>query len=326
MRDSFENHRLRSMVWIIQTIEREGSITLKELNELWLENEDLSGGVEMLRRTFINYKNAIWDLFNIEIVCDTRNGFRYSIGVRDDGDMSKWLINSFLTNEIIAKNADMKDRIMLEEAYRGEDYLRQISDAMRESRKIAFTYQRFHDLAPQHIEGEPYCVRLYHQRWYVVVKEHRTVLASHDKVEEMHVYSFDRMSDLQTLEEKFKMDKNFSAKEFFKYAWGIRVENGDDPMKVVLRVSSVQRDYFRTLPLHHSQKEIETTEEYSIFEYYVAYSVELVMQILQYGHLVEVLAPEGLRQEIAFETYETAMLYDEYDDGDDEFEDMDEDL
>lgn len=318
MRDSFENHRLRSMVWIIQTIEREGSITLKRLNELWLENEDLSGGVEMLRRTFINYKNAIWDLFNIEIVCDNRNGFKYSIGVRDDGEMTKWLINSVLTNEIIARNADMKNRIMLEPAYSGEEYLRVITDAMRDSKKIAFTYKRFHDLAPQHIKGDPYCVRLYHQRWYVVVKEYRTVLASHEIVEELRVYSFDRMSELQTLDEKFKMDKNFSAQDFFKYAWGVRVEKGNEPMKVVLKVSAVQRDYFRTLPLHHSQVEVETAEDYSIFEYYVAYSVELVMQILQYGNLVEVLAPEDLRGEIAFETYGAAMQYSEYDDEDEE--------
>lgn len=309
MRDTFENHRLRSMVWIIQTIEREGSLTLKELNELWLQNTDLSGGVEMLRRTFINYKNAIWDLFNIEIVCDNRNGFRYSIGVRDDGEMTKWLINSVLTNEILAKNADMESRIMLEPAYSGEAYLRQISDAMRDSKKISFTYQRFHDLAPQHIKGDPYCVRLYHQRWYVVVKEYRTVLATHEIIEELRVYSFDRMSELQTLDEKFKMDKNFSAQEFFKYAWGVRVEKGNEPMKVVLKVSAVQREYFRTLPLHHSQVEVETTEEYSIFEYYVAYSVELVMQILQYGDLVEVLAPGELREEILDEIIHAEMQY-----------------
>lgn len=309
MRDSFENHRLRSMVWIIQTIEREGSLTLKELNELWLENQELSGGVEMLRRTFINYKNAIWDLFNIEIVCDNRNGFKYSIGVRDDGDMSKWLINSVLTNEIIAKNADMKGRIMLEPAYFGEEYLRQISDAMRDNKKIAFTYQRFHDPAPQHIKGDPYCVRLYHQRWYMVVKEYRTVLASHEIVEELRVYSFDRMSNLQTLDEKFKMDKNFSAQEFFKYAWGVRVEKGYEPEKVVLKVSAVQREYFRTLPLHHSQVEVETTDEYSIFEYYVAYSVELVMQILQYGDLVEVLEPSELRNEIIDEIIRAELQY-----------------
>lgn len=135
MKESFENHRLRSMVWIIKTLEREGSLTLKELNELWLDNYELSGGVELLRRTFINYKNAIWDLFNIEIVCDNKNGFKYSIGVRDDGDMSDWLISSVTTNEILAANADMKDRIILEPAYFGEEFLRQISDAMRANKR-----------------------------------------------------------------------------------------------------------------------------------------------------------------------------------------------
>lgn len=309
MKESFENHRLRSMVWIIKTLEHEGSLTLKKLNELWLDNYELSGGVELLRRTFINYKNAIWDLFNIEIVCDNKNGFKYSIGVRDDGDMSDWLINSVTTNEILAANADMKDRIILEPAYFGEEYLRQISDAMRANKKIRFSYKRFHDLAPQTIKGDPYCVRMYHQRWYVVVKEYRTVLDSHEIVEEKRVYSFDRMHDLEILDEKFKMEKNFDAKEFFRYAFGVRVEPNNPPIKIVIKVAAVQREYFRTLPLHQSQQEVETCEDYSIFEYFVSPSVEIVLQILQYGSLVEVLSPCELREEIANETASAADLY-----------------
>lgn len=150
---------------------------------------------------------------------------------------------------------------------------------------------------------------MYHQRWYVVVKEYRTVLDSHEIVEEKRVYSFDRMHDLEILDEKFKMEKDFDAKEFFRYAFGVRVEPNNPPIKIVIKVAAVQREYFRTLPLHQSQQEVETCEDYSIFEYFVSPSVEIVLQILQYGSLVEVLSPCELREEIANETASAADLY-----------------
>lgn len=182
-------------------------------------------------------------------------------------------------------------------------------DAMRNNKKIAFDYQRFHDSAAQHIKGDPYCVKIFQQRWYVLMKEYRTLLGSHEVKEEMRVYSFDRMSNLQILEDKFTMDKNFNAKEFFRYAWGVRVEPNNPPVKILLKVKSVQCPYFRTLPLHRSQREIEIHAEYSIFEITAALTVEVVLQILHYGSLVEVLSPEELREEIANETFLASMQY-----------------
>ena len=48
--------------------------------------------------------------------CDQRDENRYKIVARDDDDeMSKWLIKSSAVNEILASNADMRSRILLEE-------------------------------------------------------------------------------------------------------------------------------------------------------------------------------------------------------------------
>lgn len=50
--------------------------------------------------------------------------------------------------------------------------------------------------------------------------------------------------------------------------------------------------------MHHSQKEIETTDEYSIFRYYLSPTFDFVQEILSHGYGVEVLAPKHLRDEI----------------------------
>ncbi|MBQ1719216.1 MAG: WYL domain-containing protein, partial [Bacteroidales bacterium] len=58
------------------------------------------------------------------------------------------------------------------------------------------------------------------------------------------------------------------------------------------------RGHIRTLPLHSSQKETETKEEYSIFSYYMVPSFDFLMELLSMEDMVEVLAPESFRKEI----------------------------
>lgn len=313
-KDNFENHRLRTCLWIVNVLDRHKALTLKQINERWLEDDAISGGVEISRRTFYNYIMAIFDLLHVVIECDKKNGFKYRIVSREDDKITSWLAKSFAVNEILASNTDMKQRILLEDIPSGQEHLTTIMEAMRTGNRISLEYQQFHDEECHWIrEAEPYCVKLYHQRWYVLVKEWRTLLESHDKMAEMHIYSLDRITRLELTNETFEMDPLFDAQGYFRHAFGVRVEKDNEPRTVRLKVAAVQRKYFRTLPLHHSQREVETTEEYSIFELNVALTVELTMQILYYGSLVEVLEPQELRATVADEAF---RLYDVYIDED----------
>lgn len=52
------------------------------------------------------------------------------------------------------------------------------------------------------------------------------------------------------------------------------------------------------MPLHKSQKEIKTQDDYSIFGYYVAADYDLRQDIISFGMEVEVIEPKILREEI----------------------------
>lgn len=309
--ETYTNQRMRTCLWIVNTLERHKALTREEINDLWMRDKSISDGNEMERRTFYNYLCAVESLLKIVIECDRRDRCRYKITDRfDDDNTSKWLISSFATSEAIASSADIRERVLLEDIPSGYEYLNPLMEAMRMGRKITFEYQRFEEGASHTIKNaEPYCVKLYHQRWYVLVKEWRTLLVSHEKIEEMHVYSLDRIKSLNITNDGFELDPMFDAKEYFKFAFGTRVEKGNPPCSVKLKVAAAQVPYLRTLPLHHSQREIETTEEYSIFELNVALTVELYLQILYYGSLVEVLEPEDLLHVIRFEVQKMAELY-----------------
>ena len=82
-----------------------------------------------------------------------------------------------------------------------------------------------------------------------------------------------------------------------------------DVEPVALKVDSWQSKYLRTLPLHHSQVEVERNEEYSIFEYRLCPTFDFQQKLLSMGDSVEVLAPKALREEIDINACEMASLY-----------------
>lgn len=91
------------------------------------------------------------------------------------------------------------------------------------------------------------------------------------------------------------MPKNFDAAHFFEDYYGIIISDEDfDVEPVALRVDARQSNYIRTLPLHHSQIEVERTDEYSIFEYRLCPTYDFRQKLLSLGSSISVLAPEGL--------------------------------
>lgn len=56
---------IQKYIWVIKTIHRSGRITLKDLNEKWRENIDLSRGENLPRQTFDRWKGGILDMFGI---------------------------------------------------------------------------------------------------------------------------------------------------------------------------------------------------------------------------------------------------------------------
>ena len=67
---------------------------------------------------------------------------------------------------------------------------------------------------------------------------------------------------------------------------------------VRLKVYGMQVQYFRSLPLHSSQKEVETHDDYSVFSYFLTTDYDFKQDILSFGDKVEVLEPMSLREEI----------------------------
>lgn len=284
---------LSKYIWLIDTIKRHGRITRGEINRCW-ESSALSNGEPIARRTFYNYRQAIEDLFDINIECDPST-FEYYISEEDKHreSVTNWLLNSTATNSLITSARDVSDRVFLEDVPSARNHLAVLIEALRSSARVKFDYHPYNRSLPsKDVVIEPYFTKIFKQRWYVVGRS--------TKDDKIKTYALDRMSDVNQLPDRFSMPEDFDPELYFKDAFGIIVDQSE-PKKITIRTDSTQAKYFRALPLHHSQTEM-VHDQYSVFEYKMRITNDLISELLSYGPRITVLSPPELRTIIITET------------------------
>lgn len=276
----------------METIYKAKSISLEEINKLWLE-EDMSEGAVMPRKTFNTWKNQVEELFGIIINCERKGGYHYYIENADDiknGGLRSWLLSTISVSNLLIDNKNLSDRIILENVPSGNGHLERIIGAMKNSKVLEITYQRFEDEISQMLDVAPYCVKLFRQRWYMVA-----IRLIDNKI---RIYSLDRIHKITITTDTFAYPDDFNPEAYFDDCFGI-IHVKDVPIeKVVLRVDADQANYMRTLPLHESQKEVERTPNYSIFTLKIRPTFDFIQELLWNGAAVEVVEPQWLRNEM----------------------------
>ena len=296
-----DNERGQSLitkyVWVIETIYRKRKISFKELNELWLR-DDISRGVDIPKRTFDNWRYVISDMFGIDISNEKCGEYRYFIeneyDLRHNGIRS-WLYNTLCVSNALARSQSIKDRILLEYVPSGQEYLQPIIEAMKENRVLNITYHSYWKDEENNFDVQPYCVKLFRQRWYMLARSTYPYYYEKGPI----IYALDRIYDLSVTEETFKIPKDWDAQEYFNGCFGIIADQCLEPQTVKLKVSAGQANYIRDLKMHESQEEIERNDEYSIFKYYLRPTFDFQQELLWNGEDLEVLEPLWLRKEIA---------------------------
>lgn len=281
----------KEYIWLVNTIYQAGKISFVKINAKWLRTE-MSGGVEIARTTFNRHKDAIADIFGIIIDCDKKDGFKYYIAnksvLREDS-IQNWMLSSMTVHTAVQEGISLHKRILLEEIPSGYKYLQPILEAMKSNQCISFSYQKYNDAeAKTYPLAEPYCIKLYKQRWYLLTRINQ----------QFRTFSLDRIKSLDILAEFFPLDKDFDADAYFHDYYGVYCDENTPPQKVVVRASKEERPYLRDLPLHHSQKEIEITAEYSDFSYYLSPSDDFISEILRKKNRLYVISPKELQVKI----------------------------
>lgn len=286
-RDLFDKY-----IWLVDTIYRAGKITFEEINERWLRS-NLSEGEDIPLRTFHNWRKAVENTFDININCNRKAGYYYYIENAEDlekGGIRNWLLNTFAVNNLINESHHIKNRILFENIPSGRKFLTPIIEAMRDNLEIELLHKSYWYDEPHTYIVQPYCIKVFKQRWYVIgyCKERNA----------LRTFSLDRIQKLNTLDTKFIVPKDFDGNDYFEDCFGIIADDDVSVEIIRIKVYGMHVQYVRALPFHHSQVEIETNNEYSIFELKMKPTFDFKQELLSRGADIEVLSPLFFREEM----------------------------
>lgn len=281
---------LERYVWLIDVVRRHGRITFQEVDQLW-QNSVLGDGNPLVLRTFHKHREAIRRIFHLTIECNSKAGYTYSIqhaaGFEKD-TLRRWLVDSYAMLNQLQVSPDLESRIQFEDIPSGQMYLTTLVDAMRLSKAVEITYQSFRKPKSTSFILEPYGVKVFNRRWYVVGRS-----PFYNKV---MTYGLDRIRSIQITEKVFRLLADFSLDNYFEGCCGIMTDRKIE--RVVVRVYGAARKYLVTLPIHPSQQEIESDEHCTTLEFQVRPTFDFVQSLFMQMDQVEVVEPQWLREEV----------------------------
>ncbi|MBR6068472.1 MAG: WYL domain-containing protein [Bacteroidales bacterium] len=286
-------------LWLVELFSNGRKLSKREIDSLWTNsvfNDDGKGTIP--RRTFIRMKDNILSLFDIQIVYD-RKEKKYHIenDISGCNKNTQFLRSAFAVNQLVSENRDLADRILLEDTPAGSNiFLPEITTAMRENRRLSITYQNYEMQTAREFEIEPYALRYFGRRWYV--------LAHTDFHNSLRLYALDRMKDVKISDKLFKLPEDFSADDYFSRYFGVIVTDGKAE-NIQLKTTDTRAKYLRSLPLHRSQKEIAS----NLFELHLVLTDDFINAVRAMGTEVEVLGPKWLRKRLLQEAKDMVKKY-----------------
>lgn len=289
-------------IWLLNTLLDSDPLSFEEIALLW-QDDPLSDG-ELPLRTFHEHRKGIKELFGVDIECKKSDGFRYYVKnpeALSQKRLAKWLLNAYRVPKEFATYNRMQDRVILEEIPGGKAYVDPVLDALQREVMIVVDYQSYD--GPHELYNVcPYALKAYDRRWYLLgyIKEKDAIRS----------IALDRILDLKITIKTFDRPKDFDARKYYANTIGIFV-NEELPIETVrIRAYGVQMEYLRALPLHKSQEETKSKlGEFAEFQYRVCITPELISALLSMGEKMEVLEPEGLREQIKERLVKSMLNY-----------------
>jgi len=257
------------------------------------------------RRTFVNHRAAVEEVFGVSIVCD-RSVNRYKIdqaeSAVDKREAVEYLINTFTVNSLLTLGKErLSGRVSVEDIPSGQQFLTSLMQAMLDNAQLRIHYHKYMSGEGEDRVVLPYAVKEFAKRWYLVAYS----LSN----EALRVYALDRIISLERTGETFRMPRGFQVDSLFEASYGIYLPEGEKPVLVTIRTTLREAAYLQDLPLHPSQHLVRQEGDHCIFALRVIPNPNLMMELLRHGNRLEVLAPQSLRQALKEEFEKALQLY-----------------
>ncbi len=256
-----------------------------QLSYLQMRDDTLDIGFS--KRTLQRDLKEIRNLFGIDITYVKQHKGYYIVQDENDNMNFQRMMEAFDTFSSLNMAQDLKPFIHLEKQRpQGTESMYGLLHAIKNLLRIKFDYQKFWEEKPNERIVEPYALKEFKNRWYLVARDCKSA--------NVRIFALDRLSNLDILTLKFNYPLNYSVATMFSNCFGIIAPDDEPVEEVVLSFTPFQGKYIKTLPLHHTQKVLVDNELECRISLMVNLTFDLEQEILSHGANVKVISPQQL--------------------------------
>jgi len=257
----------------------------------YLQMQDDGLQIGFSKRTLQRDIKEISNIFGIDIEYSKKEkGYFISQSEKENMNFQR-MMEAFEIFNSLNMAHDLKPYIHLEKRTpQGIENLYGLLHAIKNKFQIKFTYQKFWEDESSKRLAEPYALKEFKSRWYVMAKDKK----------DNHIKSFalDRLTNLEITNFTYQYPDNYSMEQNYRYCFGIISPNEEEPQDIILSFEPFQGKYIKTLPLHETQKVLVDNEDELRIKLKLYITHDFFMELLSLGDNVKVIEPKTLADEI----------------------------
>ncbi len=200
--------------------------------------------------------------------------------------------NTELLTAYLKKGLDISEILDFEDfhSFKGTGLLQNLALHILNRKEIRIVHKRFDAESEKEFRVQPYLLREYVNRWYLV-----GILS---ETGEIRTFGLDRIIRFSATGKTFKKTGSQQIASLFKHVVGINASLHDKPEEIRLSCQPYLGNLLKSLPVHPSQKIVSETETEILVSLKVVVNYELKQRLLMMADQSVVVSPELLKTEM----------------------------
>jgi len=257
----------------------------------YIQMQDDTLNIGFSKRTFQRDLKEIRNVFGIDIEYSKSNKGYYISQSEPENMNFQRMIEAFDLFNSLNLAQDLRPFIHLEKRRpQGTENLYGLLHAIKNRLQIKFTYQKFWEEELTQRLVEPYALKEFKNRWYVLAKD--------SKDNNIKSFALDRLTNLEITTQSYQYPDNYSIEQSYRYCFGIISPNDEEPQDIILLFNPFQGKYIKTLPLHETQQVLVDNDKETRIKLKLCLTHDLIMELLSFGDNMKVIEPKSLADEI----------------------------
>ena len=177
-------------------------------------------------------------------------------------------------------------------------------DAIQNRKRVEFTYRKYVEGNSEKRTVEPYFVKEFKNRWYVIARD--------KKDQRVKTFALERIENdpsPASPSASFDIPITITPASFFKDSLGIFKLSDIKVEEIELSFNTLKGKFIKSQPLHSSQTILIDSETELRIKLKLQITHDFIMELLSHGSEVKVIAPESLKNRIVEELAQTLKNY-----------------